>query len=225
MPGLLNIPVLSPQKRPPDHGKKLAKTETAGSAPPRILSGGSGNGDGREKRILYICASTADRLSQIEQCVTRIIPSVGRRVDILRYTQPWEFEKHALLKITQDESSYAGICVRLDPTNVDEFFGIMCRLALALIPASPGDEDIRLRAMRIMVTRFITFGNLDEETLILTPDHASWDSYFDLTKQHQPTSEELRLIHTIQGPQVDFSAEFDEGMMCSRLWMADPNGD
>lgn len=127
--------------------------------PPKQIEEEDG-GRGAQRRTLYICASTKGRIEQIQDFVIECIPEVREKVTILTYTDPLEFEQHARENLTRGVKFFVGLCLRLDETNIDAYFGVLCRLALGMIPKSyqnPDDGEDSLNDIRVMLCRFLTF--------------------------------------------------------------------
>ncbi len=158
-----------------------AKNKTGNSAPPRIRNRGSG-GAGKPQKYLYICAEQETGADEIEKLVTRSIPDIWEKVNVLLFTNPEEFSSHAQRILITNVRSVVGICLQLTDATVDDYFEVVCNLANKLLPKF--SNDTYPIDLRIALCSLWTFGQRGDAFSISPANRSAWDNFLDIHGQH-----------------------------------------
>lgn len=199
------------------------QVSTSGAMPPNMIGApADGWEGGDDKPVLYICASNSTRTQAILDHIRISVPDVHRRARVIEFTDAHEFEEHALRTVVADDDMYSGICVWLDSQNVAQYFGVMCRLALAFFPSHIPQDELQVREMRIMVTRLLTFADVAGVPLFIHQQEKAWNDFLTLREKHTETADEIKNIHTSKWAEFSFNKKHSDGNIRMRLGMTDP---
>ncbi len=155
------------------------------SAPPKIRKKREGKGD-KPQKYLYICGENQTKVDEIEWFITSAIPDIREKVQLLTHTDSEEFESHAHRTLITNVRWVVGICIGLTERTVDEYFGVMSRLATELLPKF--EKDRHPIDLRIALCSLYTFWKSWESFILSEKNHAAWNDFLSIHNQHRESA-------------------------------------